>query len=180
MAVYIASALALLVTTSLLGLRRYLRQRKAKIPTALAGGWLGLGAVLILLFVVVGAFLPRPHSEVPWFGIERAGKSDRAASKYAMRKDGAGKGDGASGDKSKAGDGKASGKGGKAGGGSKGEKGGGKGDKGKGGSGKKSDQSGGNEKGGGKGQGNDSEAKKDEEGSKGEDGSEAGAKRGHQ
>ena len=36
---------ALLVTTSLLGLRRYLRQRKAKIPTALAGGWLGLGAV---------------------------------------------------------------------------------------------------------------------------------------
>src|SRR4029453_8115743 len=122
MAVYIASALALLVTTSLLGLRRYLRQRKAKIPTALAGGWLGLGAVLILLFVVVGAFLPRPHSEVPWFGIDRAGKSDRESSKYAMRKDGAGKGDGASGNKSKAGDDNASGKGGKAGGGSKGEK----------------------------------------------------------
>ena len=169
MAVYIASALALLVTTSLLGLRRYLRQRKARIPTALAGGWLGLGAVIILLFVVVAAVLPRPHSEVPWFGIDRAGKSDRTASKYAMRKDGAGKGEGASGDKSKAGDGKASGKGGKAGGGSKGEKGGGKGDKGKGGSGKKSDQSGGDEKGSGKGQGDDSQARKDEEGTKSED-----------
>jgi uncharacterized protein DUF4129 len=168
MAVYIASALGLLVTTSLLGLRRYLRQRKAKIPTALAGGWLGLGAVLILLFVVVGALLPRPHSEVPWFGISRAGKADREASKYAMRKDGAGKGEGASGDKSKAGDGKASGRGGKAGGGSKGEKGSGKGDEGKGGSGKKGDQSGGDEKGGGKGQGNEREAKKDEDGSKGE------------
>ena len=171
MAVYIASALALLVTTSLLGLRRYLRQRKAKIPSALAGGWLGLGAVVILLFVVVAAFLPRPHSEVPWFGISRAGKADRESSKYAVRKDGAGKGDGASGDKSKAGDGKASGKGGKAGGGSKGEKGGGKGDKGKGGSGTKSDQSGGDEKGGGKGQGDDNQAKKDEEGSKSEEGS---------
>jgi len=169
MAVYIASALGLLVTTSLLGLRRYLRQRKAKIPPVLAGGWLGLGAVLILLFVVVAALLPRPHSELPWFGITRAGKADREVSKYAIRKDGAGKGEGASGDKSKAGDGKASGKGGKAGGGSRGEKGDGKGDRGKGGSGKKGDQSGGDEKGGGKGQGDDSQAKKDEQGSKGEE-----------
>ena len=86
MAVYVGSALGLLVTTSLLGLRRYLRQRKAKIPTALAGGWLGLGGVLIVVFLVLGAFLPRPHSEVPWFGIARAGKSDRDASKYALSK----------------------------------------------------------------------------------------------
>lgn len=163
MAVFVASALALLVTTSLLGLRRYLRQRKAKIPTALAGGWLGLGAVMIFVFLLLGAFLPRPHSEVPWFGIARAGKSDRDASKHSVSKSGSGKGDGAAGEKSKAGDGKASGKDGKPGGGSKGEKGSGKGEKGKGGSGKKSDQSGGNEKGGGKGKGDESEAKKDQE-----------------
>jgi hypothetical protein len=161
---YVASALALLVTTSLLGLRRYLRQRKAKIPGTMTASWLGLGAVVIVVFLVLGAFLPRPHSEVPWFGIARAGKSDRGASKYSVSRSGASKGEGAAGDKTKAGDGKASGKGGQPGG-SRGEKGNsGKGQGGKGGSQGKSDQSGGDQKGGGKGQGNDSEAKKDEDG----------------
>jgi len=142
MVAYVGSALALLVTTSLLGLRRYLRQRKAKIPMTLAGGWLGLGAVFIVVFLVVGAFLPRPHSEVPWFGIQRAGKSDRDASKYALRQDGAGKGEGTDGNQTKAGDGKASGKNGESGG-SKGEKGDGQGNDGKDGDGKdgKSDNS---------------------------------------
>ena len=45
MAVYVGSGLGLLVTTSLLGLRRYLRQRKVKIPAALTASWLGLGKV---------------------------------------------------------------------------------------------------------------------------------------
>ena len=118
MGVYIGSALGLLVTTSLLGVRRYLRQRKAKIPAAMTASWLGLGGLLIVAFLALGAFLPRPHSEVPWFGIERAGKPDRDASKYAQLGDSAGKGDGRGGNKSKAGDGSASGKGGKPGGGS--------------------------------------------------------------
>jgi hypothetical protein len=135
MVVYVGSALGLLVTTSLLGLRRYLRQRKAKIPMALSGGWLALGGVLIAAFLTVGAFLPRPHSEVPWFGIERAGKADRDASKYAVRRDGAGKGDGVDGRETKAGDGSASGKNGQPGG-NKGESGDGKGDSGSGGDGK--------------------------------------------
>jgi hypothetical protein len=169
MVVYVASALGLLVTTSLLGLRRYLRQRKAKIPMTLAGGWLGLGAILIVVFLAIGAFMPRPHSEVPWFGIQRAGKSDREASNYAMRRDSAGKGDGAEGNQTKAGDGSASGKGGKPGGGSKGSKGSGKGQSGKGGNEGKSDQSGGDEQGDGGGNGKDSEAKKDEDGGKGDD-----------
>src|SRR5438067_746557 len=99
MAVYVASALGLLVATSLLGLRRYLRQRKAKIPGAMTAGWLGLGAVLIVVFLALGAFLPRPHSEVPWFGIERAGKSDRDASNYAQTGDSTGKGEGRGGNK---------------------------------------------------------------------------------
>ncbi|MFO0823672.1 MAG: DUF4129 domain-containing protein [Gemmataceae bacterium] len=110
MVVYVGSALGLLVTTSLLGLRRYLRQRKAKIPMTLAGGWLGLGALFIAVFLVLAAFLPRPHSEVPWFGIQRAGKADRDASKYAVRRDSAGKGEGRDGNETKPGDGKASGK----------------------------------------------------------------------
>ena len=168
MTVYIASALGLLVTTSLLGVRRYLRQRKAKVPGAMTASWLGLGGILIVAFLVLGAFLPRPHSEVPWFGIERAGKAKRDASKYAQLGDSAGEGDGRGGNKTKAGNGSASGKGGNPGGGSKGEKGsGGKGQDGKGGSGKKGDQSGGNEKGKGKGSGNESEAPKDQDDSRG-------------
>jgi hypothetical protein len=107
MAVYVGSALGLLVTTSLLGLRRYLRQRKAKMPAALTAGWLGLGAVLIAGFLMIGAFLPRPYSEVPWFGLPQAGKSDREASKYAQLRDSAGKGDGAEGEVTEKGDGKA-------------------------------------------------------------------------
>ena len=163
MTVYIASALGLLVTTSLLGVRRYLRQRKAKVPLTMTASWLGLGGLLIVVFLALGAFLPRPHSEVPWFGIERAGKSEREASKYAQMSDSAGKGEGRGGNQSKAGDGSASGKGGKPGGGSKGEKGsGGKGDKGKGGGGKKGDQSGGRRERQGKGAG---ERERGEEGS---------------
>lgn len=145
-AVYVASALGLIVTTSLLGVRRYLRQRKAKVSAAMTFGWLSLGAVLIAGFVVLAAFLPRPHSEVPWFGIERAGKSDRDASRYAQRGGSSGKGDGAAGSESKAGDGTASGKGGQSGG-TKGEKGSGKGTDGKGGGGKKQEGDGGNQKG---------------------------------
>ncbi|MBN9121405.1 MAG: DUF4129 domain-containing protein [Planctomycetes bacterium] len=165
MTVYVASALGLLVTTSLLGVRRYLRQRKAKVPAVMTASWLGLGAVTIVAFVLLGAFLPRPHSEVPWFGIERAGKEKRQASRYAQNSGGStGEGEGRGGGQSRAGDGTASGKGGQPGGGSGGEKGGGRGQGGKGGSGKTGDQSGGDQKGGGKGNGGESEARKDQDG----------------
>jgi hypothetical protein len=142
MAAYIASALGLLVTTALLGLRRYLRQRKARVPTAMTASWLGLGGILIVVFLLIGAFLPRPHSEVPWFGVARPGKSDRQASRYAQNRDSAGKGEGAAGDVRQKGEGNASGKNGEKGG-SSGEKGdgGGKGE-GKGGKGKNGKQGG--------------------------------------
>ncbi|MFM8275237.1 MAG: DUF4129 domain-containing protein, partial [Gemmata sp.] len=151
MAVYIGSALGLLVTTSLLGVRRYLRQRKAKVPGTMAAAWLGLGGVLIAAFLVLGAFLPRPHSEVPWFGIERAGAGKRDASKYAQLGDSPGAGAGRGGNKSRPGDG-GSAKGGKDGDGDgdtadKGS--GGKRDGGKGGGGE--NDAGGNQKGKGKG-----------------------------
>jgi hypothetical protein len=126
MAVYVGSALGLLVTTSLMGLRKYLEERGARVPAALTLGWLGLGGGLILGFLVVAALLPRPHSETPLLGMSRAGntppptaKADdrRQASKNAAVRDGsAGKGEGAKGTKTEAGDGKASAKGGKAGG----------------------------------------------------------------
>jgi hypothetical protein len=130
-AVFVGSGLGLLVTTSLMGLRRYLEQRDARVPVAMTAGWLGLGAGLIGLFVVAAAVLPRPHSEVPWIDLKSASKSDRQASRNAVLRDNsAGKGEGASGQKKEAGSGKASAPGGKKEGGSAGEKGqgGGKGD----------------------------------------------------
>lgn len=150
MATYIGSALGLLVCTSLLGLRRYLEDRNARIPTGITVGWLGMGAVVIVLFLAVGAVLPRPHSETPIFTWDRGGKADRNASKTAQVRDGsAGKGDGAAGQKTEAGKGNASGKNGDSGGGSKGEKGSGNGDKGNNsGSKTKGENNGGKEKGG--------------------------------
>ena len=126
MAVYIGSALGLLVTTSLMGLRKYLEARGAKVPATLTLGWLGLGGGLILLFLAVGALLPRPHSETPWFGGSHASNQppSRAASRNAAVRDGsAGKGQGASGTKTEKGDGKGSAKGGEQKGGDAGEKG---------------------------------------------------------
>ena len=141
MAAFVGSGLGLLVTTSLLGLRKYLQDRGAKIPPAMTAGWLGMGAMLIVSFLVIGAVLPRPHSETPLVNIGKIGKQDRKASKYAMKKDdSAGKGEGAAGEKKEAGDGKGNAKGGKEGG-NAGQKGGG-GGKGKDQGGKQSDQQG--------------------------------------
>ena len=105
MAIYIASALGLLVTTSLMGLRRYLEERGARVPASLTFGWLGLGAGLIVLFLAVGAVLPRPHSETPLVRFNNSGESsERSASKYAQVQDSsAGKGKGAEGRKQESG-----------------------------------------------------------------------------
>lgn len=61
--VYVASAMGLLLTTSFLGLRRYLRQRRIEMPTLMANLWLGTGAAVIGLLLVLAALLPRPSAE---------------------------------------------------------------------------------------------------------------------
>jgi hypothetical protein len=140
MAIYVGSGLGLLVTTTLFGLKRYLEQRNARIPAVMTAGWLGLGLGLIVLFLAVGALLPRPHSETPWFGMKRGGQSQRDASRYAVLRDkSAGKGEGAEGQKTEAGKGKNSAKGGEQKGGNGGEKGSG-GGKGNSQGGQKSDK----------------------------------------
>lgn len=166
MAVYVGSGLGLLVTTSLLGLRKYLRDRGAKVPAAMTMGWLGLGAGLIVLFLAVGAVLPRPHSETPLLDLGRGEKKNRQASKYAVvRDESAGQGEGAAGKKTEAGkDGKASGK--------SQEKGGNAGEKGGGGG--KGNDSGGKQSGGDKGGGQ----KGNQQGGKGNDESRGKADKG--
>ena len=57
---FVASAMGLLLTTSFLGLRRYLRQRNLQMPGTVTRSWLVTGTV-VLLGILVGALLvPRP------------------------------------------------------------------------------------------------------------------------
>jgi hypothetical protein len=115
-AVYVGSAMGLLLTTSFLGLRHYLRQRKLQMPASMTGVWLGLGAALVVGFLIVASILPRPYSETPVMGLDRLVSSDRRASKNAVMRDGAGRGEGRAGEQTTKGDGDATAKGGEPGG----------------------------------------------------------------
>lgn len=78
--VYLAAGLSLLVTTSFLGLRRYLRQRRVEMPAPMAATWVGIGGALIVVIMLLVAVIPRPAAEVaisrvPW----QIGSSDGLA-----------------------------------------------------------------------------------------------------
>jgi uncharacterized protein DUF4129 len=165
MTVYVASGLGLLLATSFLGLRRYLRQKKLQMPISSTGVWLTIGGMLIGALLFVGALLPRPNAEYRMLPEWMVGSPDQKASNWAMMKDAPGKDggrenssksgkdkDGASGskDKGQGKDGKGSGKQG----GDKGkDQGSGKGkDKGGSGGDKKSDKSSGDKSASDKGQ----------------------------
>ncbi len=60
---YVAAALGLLLTTSFLGLRRYLRQRRLEMPTEMAGIWLGVGAAMAATILLLAILIPRPNPE---------------------------------------------------------------------------------------------------------------------
>ncbi len=88
--VYVASGLGLLLTTSFLGLRRYLRQRKIEMPPLMANLWLTIGGILIVGLLAFATLLPRPNpeyaiSQVPW----KVTSPDRKASRHALGSDGA-------------------------------------------------------------------------------------------
>lgn len=168
--VYVACGLALLMTTCFLGLRRYLRQRRLKMPTGMTVAWLGFGGALIVLLLAAGALLPRPSSEYPLLDMQALIDGEKSASRFAVKGDSPGKGEGRPGDPSdqtdpnaktagnKAGQGKDDGK----------DKGGGSGkEKGEGGS---SQEKGDNQKGAGqdkdKGDGGDKAGKGDDAQSK--------------
>ena len=61
--VYVAAGLSLLMSTSFLSLRRYLRQRKLEMPNEMAGVWLGTGAVMVVILLILASLLPRPIPE---------------------------------------------------------------------------------------------------------------------
>ena len=60
---FVASAMALLLTTNFLQLRRYLRQKRLPMPAPMAGMWLVSGLPLLLGILLLCMLLPRPHPE---------------------------------------------------------------------------------------------------------------------
>jgi hypothetical protein len=92
--VYVGCGLSLLLTTCFLGLRRYLRQRRLRMPAAMTGAWLTSGGMLIGALLVIGALLPRPEAEYSLFSLSAAKSPKRGASKYAMKGGKAGEGEG--------------------------------------------------------------------------------------
>jgi hypothetical protein len=99
LAIYLAAGLGLLLTTSFLGLRRYLRQRYLKMPPSIAVGWLKFG-VLVAVVVLVGAvFLPRPGANEAWASLRyQIDYQLRRASRYASRENAPGTGEGREGE----------------------------------------------------------------------------------
>lgn len=97
MVLYAASALGLLVTTAFLALRRYLRQRNLEMPRAVTTVWLGSGAALTLVLLVIGAVMPGPDHGYSVLTLARAGSQEREASRAAMQGSDPGKGDGRAG-----------------------------------------------------------------------------------
>ncbi len=67
--IYVASALGLLLATSFLGLRRYLRQRRVEMPDKMAVVWVAAGGALIVILLAFCTLLPRPSAE---YAVSRA------------------------------------------------------------------------------------------------------------
>ena len=63
---YLAAALGLLVTTSFLGLRRYLRQRYLVMPGNIAIGWVQFGIAGAVIVLCLTLLLPRPGAGEAW------------------------------------------------------------------------------------------------------------------
>ncbi len=61
--VYVGCGLSLLLTTSFLSLRRYLRKRRLEMPAVMASNWLVIGGVMVVGLLLFSALLPRPAPE---------------------------------------------------------------------------------------------------------------------
>ncbi len=87
--VYTASGLGLLLSTSFLGLRRYLRQRGEEMPLGMVGLWLTIGSVLIVGVMMAAMLLPRPNAEYPVSELGfRIGSPDQKSSRHGTGRDG--------------------------------------------------------------------------------------------
>jgi hypothetical protein len=96
---YMGAALGLLITTSFLGLRRYLRQRYLRMPAVVALSWLKLGGGVALVILAAALFLPRPGANQAWMALRyQIDYRLRQASQYASKSNPHGQGEGRAGD----------------------------------------------------------------------------------
>ena len=83
---YLCAALGLLLTTSFLGLRRYLRQRFLPMPANVAFGWLKFGVSMAALVLLLALLLPRPGATDAWVTLRyHINYQLHRASQYAMQ-----------------------------------------------------------------------------------------------
>lgn len=66
---YFLTSFSLLVTTSFLGLRRYLNQRGVDVPVGFTMTWLTMGLVGTIVFLTISLFLPLPGRELGLFDL---------------------------------------------------------------------------------------------------------------
>ena len=93
--VYVGAALGLLLMTSFLGLRRYLRQRNIEMPTAMAATWVGMGSAIAIGILVVALLLPRPQGDYSIAeAIDYVSEEVQEASDWAFLDDDGGEGEG--------------------------------------------------------------------------------------
>ena len=102
---YLAAALGLLMTTSFLGLRRYLRQRYLAMPGDIAFGWVQFGVVAAVIVLCLSLLLPRPGAGEAWGTLRyHVDHQLRRASEYAARFNPHGTGSGRAGNQAPAND----------------------------------------------------------------------------
>lgn len=93
--VYVGAALGLLMMTSFLGLRRYLRQRNLEMPGMMAATWVGMGSAIAIGILIVALLLPRPEGEYSIAqAIEYVSEEVQEASDWAFLDDDGGEGEG--------------------------------------------------------------------------------------
>jgi hypothetical protein len=98
---YMGAALGLLITTSFLGLRRYLRQRYLRMPPTVAWAWLKLGVAVAVVILAVALFMPRPGANQAWVALRyQIDYRLQQASRYAAKTNPHGKGQGRAGNDS--------------------------------------------------------------------------------
>jgi hypothetical protein len=87
--IYVGSGLGLLLTTSFLGLRRYLRHRDVEMPPAMANMWLTVGSIMIGILMMGALILPRPGNGPSLkFLTDVLDNDDYETSEHAIGKDG--------------------------------------------------------------------------------------------
>ena len=100
---YLAAALGLLVATSFLGLRRYLRQRYLAMPGHIAFGWVQFGVIAAGIVLCVTLLFPRPGAGEAWGTLRyKVDYQLRRASEYAARFNPHGSGSGRAGNQASA------------------------------------------------------------------------------